>query len=819
METVFQDFRFAVRTLLKNRGFTVVAVVVLALGIGANSAIFSVVNSILLRPLPFKNPDRLVSIWETNKVPKFGLDKYPASAGDFVDWRDQNRVFDQVSGYYGQNFNLTGHNQPEKIAGLSVSGDFFEMIGVEPMLGRSFTPEEDKPGANRVVVISHNLWQDTFGSDPDLIGKQITLNDRNYSVIGIMPAGFNFPRGADVPSFFGAAPKTDIWSPMALGSDAKNERANYGMTVLARMKPGISIQQAQTGMDIVARRIEEQHKDFNEGSGVILVPLQEQMVGSFRKALLVLVGAVTFVLLIACSNVANLLLVRSAARQREIAIRTAIGASRWRIIRQLLTESISLSLFSGLLGIVLCEWSVRILPSIVPGKIPRLHEINIDARVLAFTLGVAFLTGVLSGLVPALQSSNVNLNESLKNGSKGLMGGIRQNRIRCSLVIAEVALSFILLIGAGLMIRSFASILRINPGFNPTNAVAMGISLPSSKYRGEQAQTVFFQQTLDQVRVVNGVQFAGIVSDLPLGGGDNAGGFTIEGRIPPPGSDGPVVSRRVASDGYFEAVGIPLIKGRFFNAGDNRNAPGVLIVGEAWAKKYMPEEDPLGKRVKMGGPDSDRPWLEIVGVVGDVRQRALEDENKPTVYWPFQQRGGGSMTLVVRSTIPTANIIKGLQQAIWSVDKDLPVTDIKTMQQYIDDSVGQRRFNVLLLGLFALLALILAAVGIYGVMSYSVTQRTKEIGIRIALGAEVNSILSMIIRQGLLLIGAGLVIGVTGAIALTRFMTSLLYGVTANDPMTYVAISIILAGVALAANYVPARRAARVDPMVALRHE
>ncbi len=820
MESILQDIRYSVRSLIKTPGFTSVAVIVLALGIGANTAIFTVVNAVLLRPLPYPDSDRLVMLWETNPRFQIGVDTLPVTHGNFMDWREQNSVFEYVSALGVGRWNLTGSGEPERISGASVSPNFFRLMGTEPKLGRAFRDDEEKPGAGKVVVISHSLWQRRFAGEPGVIGKPMTLDGESYTVIGVAPEGFQFPRAKDLPYFVAVATQTDVWRPMTLGDDFVNKsRANHQLSVMAKLKRGVTREQAQTEMTAIAERLERSYPDSNQGIGVKVVPLNEQVVGNVRPALWVLMGAVALVLLIACANVANLLLARSSARQKEIAIRTALGASRSRVVRQLLTEALLLSMTAAVTGTLLSLWGIKAMLSLSRETLPRAYEISVDLRVLGFTVVIALLTSVLFGLTPALQASKINLSESLKEGSRGLAGGRHSNHVRSAMVISEVALSLVLLIGAGLMIKSLSSLLKVDPGFKPNDTLTMQIALLGSKYPAASQQIAFFRDVTHRVETLPGVQSVGLISSAPLSGGVYAGGFSIEGRVATSETDDLVADRRMVSPEYFNALGIPLLKGRGFTDRDDKAATGVAIVSQSWARRFLPNEEPLDKRIKLGGRDSTRPWLSIVGIAGDVRDTALESDARPCVYLPYPQFPSSSMTLVVRAAFDPKPLMPAIRDEVWAVDKDQPVTEVKTMDQYVADSVSPRRLNATLLAIFASLALVLASVGIYGVMAYSVTQRTHEIGIRVALGAQSSDVIKLVVGHGMALVVVGVMIGLAGALALTRVMTSLLFGVSATDPITFAGVSVLLVAIALLASYIPARRATKVDPMIALRCE
>ena len=820
MATLLQDIQYGLRSLLKTPGFTAIALIVLALGIGANTAIFTVVNAVLLRPLPYPDSDRLTMLWETNPRFKIGIDAVPVTHGNFMDWREQNTVFEHVSAMGVGRWNLTGSGEPERISGASVSANFFKLMGTEPALGRGFRDDEETPGAAKVVVISNVLWQQRFASDRNVIGTSMTLDGEPYTIIGVAPEGFNFPRSKELPYFVGVGTRTDLWRPMTLGDDfVKKSRANHQLCVMAKLKEGVTRARAQSEMTAIADRLERSYPDGNQGIGVKVVPLNEQVVGNVRPALLILQGAVALVLLIACANVANLMLSRSAARRKEIAIRTALGATRAHIVRQLLTEATLLAMAAAVIGTLLSFWGVGAMLSLSRNTLARAYEISVDARVLGFTVGIAMLTSVLFGLIPALQSSRVNLGEALKEGSRGLAGGRVSNRIRSVLVVSEVALSLVLLIGSGLMIKSLAGLLKVDPGFKADQTVTMNIALIGSKYPGAARQISFFQEVTHRVGSLPGVQSVGLISSAPLSGGVYAGGFSIEGRAATSETDDFVADRRMISAEYFNALAIPLLKGRAFTERDDPTSPGVVVVSESWARRFLPNEDPIEKRIKLGGRDSTRPWLSIVGVAGDVRDTAIESEARPCVYIPYPQFPSSGMTLVVRTAVDPTQLIPAIRDEVWAVDKDQPVTDVKTMGEYVADSVSPRRSNAMLLTFFAAVALVLAAVGIYGVIAYSVSQRTQEIGIRLALGARRSDIIRLVVGNGLVLVLTGIVIGLAGAMALTRVLTSLLYGVSATDPVIFAGVSLGLVAVTLLASYIPARRAARVDPMIALRSE
>ena len=807
METLFQDVRFGARMLAKHKGFTAVAVLTLALGIGANTAIFSVVNAVLLKPLPYDNSHELVQIWGTQPQ----LDTAPMSPANFLDWREQNRVFERVAAYTGQNLNLSGVADPERIRATRVSADLFELLRVRPELGRAFLAEEDQYGGQRVVILSHGLWQRRFGANPEILGRSLTLNDQSYVVVGVMPPDFSFPRTT-----------TEMWTPIAFSPGERGTRNTNYISVLARLKPGVTIEQARSEMEALARRQQEQYQEANTGIGVKLISYKEQVVGNTRPILLLLLGAVGFVLLIACANVANLLLARAAGRRKEMAVRSALGAGRRRVVRQLLTESVLLALVGGGLGLLLALWGINLLVALQPANIPRLAELRVDRGVLMFASALSLLTGVAFGLAPALRATKLDLNDALKEGGKGADAGGGRQRLRSILIVSEIALSLVLLIGAGLMIKSFWRLNQVEPGFNAENTLTMVVSLPTTRYAEPGRQVAFFRQAVERVGNLPGVDAAGVTTNIPLFGG-NSTGFNVEGDPPYAPGQRPLVEYRSVSPGYFRAMGIPLLRGRTFNEQDGGDAPGVVIINETLARRHFPGEDPLGKRLGFSGPTD---WREIVGVVRDTRNYGLDEEVKPEAYMPYTQSAPGylagsisGMILVARTASDPQGMSAAIKREVQGLDGNLPVYNIKTMEQHLAESTAQRRFNMLLLSAFAGVAVLLAVFGLYGVMSYMVSQRTREIGLRMALGAQARDILGMAVRQGVVLILIGIGVGLAGALALTRVMSGLLYGVDATDPATFAAIVLLLAFASLIACYIPARRATRVDPLIALKYE
>jgi putative ABC transport system permease protein len=808
---ILQDIRYALRMLLKRPGFAGIVVLTLALGIGANTTIFSAIDAVLLNPLPYKDPERLMVVWETNKQLGPELwDRNEVTIGNFRDWRSRNQVFEQLGSLFYTDMILTGAGEPERIKSCVVTTNFFQALGVQPLLGRSFLPEAETPGSPFTVIISHQLWQRLFNSDTSVINKSLTLNGHTVAVIGVMPPAFElqFPTSVHV----------DMWVPMIIG-EGDLDRGNNFLYALGRLKKGVSREQAQSEMDLIASQLQQQYPETNAERGVRVVPLHKQVVGKVESYLYMLFAAVGFLLLIACANVAGLVLVRVTARHREVAIRMAVGASRWRLVRQLLTESVILSVLSGLLGLLFAYGGVKLLLALTPSEVPRLHEIGLHVPVFLWTLAISIVTGVLFGLAPAIQASSPDLNTALKENSGRNPGSFQGSGLRNLLVVSEVAVALLLLVGAGLMTKSFFRLQQVDPGFEATNVVSMNIALPTSKYRQQQVN-IFYDQLIERVKNLPGVKAVAGIDPLPLSNNNVSSRFVVEGAPLVALADRPNSGIRVVTPDYFQTMSIPSLKGRSFTEQDRDNTAKVIIVNEALASRYWPNGDAIGKRLGFFEDDPGKQvWREIVGVVGNVRHKALEIEVTAEVYFPYKQLPRNFMNLVVRTASDPSTMVPAIRNQVLSVDKDQPVSDIMTMDQRVARSVASTRFVMSLLGAFSLLALGLAAVGIYGVMAYLVTQRTQEIGVRMALGAQKRDVLKLVVGRGMALAVMGIAIGLVASLALTRLMRSLLFEVTPTDWLTFVITSLVLLTVALLACYIPARRAAKVDPLVALRCE
>ncbi len=805
IETIWRDVRLGMRTLVHSPIFTTVTVLSLALGIGANTAIFSVVNGLLLRPLSYPESERLVDVWHTPPQQSFpGLNRFSVSPANYLDWKAQSNSFEQIAVYGYAGLSLSTSNDPLPLIGATVSSDFFSVLRTNAMLGRTFTPDEERTGSDQVVVISHELWQRAFGANPNIVGQTVTLNSRSFNVVGIMPAGFEFPQEAK------------FWIPVAWDDKERQVRSIHDYLVIGRLKPNVSVQQAQAEMTTISSRLEQQYPEENKGWGAVVIPIRDDLVGDMRTPLLVLFCAVSFVLLIACANVANLMLARGANRQKEMAVRIALGAGRARLVRQLLTESVLLAVTGGLLGLLLAVFGSKLLVQL--GNLPNAGDIGIDTWTLVFTLLVSFAAGIIIGIMPALQFTRTSVSETLKQGSGRTGGSSLKQYTRKALVISEVALSLVLLIGAGLMIRSFWKLQNVDPGFDTRNALTMSLVLTMSRYPEPQQRIAFADQAIEKIRAVPGVVSVGTTTKIPLSGGGSTQPFSIEGRPAGAIAEQPMAQTRYISPDYFRAIGIPLRQGRFFSDQDRDKSVPVVIISEAMARRFWPGENPIGKRLT---PSFHREEgvREIVGVVGDVKARGLDSDSSTMMYLPFKQAPLPFMSFVVRTGSNPASLIQPVSKAIYSIDKDQALTDVQTMDQVLLASLSGRRFNMTLLLTFAAVALMLAAVGVYGVMNYTVTLRRRELGIRMALGAARMDVLRLVLGQGLALTLIGVGAGLISAYALTRLMASLLYGVTATDYLTFGSVSAMLVAVGLAASYIPARRATRVNPTIALRAE
>ncbi|QSQ17730.1 ABC transporter permease [Myxococcus landrumensis] len=819
MSDVTQDLRLALRMLSRSPVFTVVAVLTLALGIAANTAIFSVINAVLLSPLPFPAQDHLVMAWSRTPT----MPRWSVAPANFLDWRAQGEVFEGLAAFSQVNVSLSGDDLPERLRGASVSANYFQVLGVGAALGATFQPVAGETGPRHVVVLSHDLWKRRFGSDPGIIGRAIRLDERSHEVVGVMPERFTLPdigprktTPTEPPELWIPAPLHDI---PQLGPDASldlsQSRDTSYLRVLGRLKPGVTLERASAAMSAIARRLEQEYPASNLHSGVTLVPLREQIVGDVRPVLWVLLAAVGLVMAIACANVANLFLVRASARRQEMAVRAALGAGRGRMMRQLLTESLVLALLAGVLGVFLAAWGLDGLMSLVPAELPRLDEVRVDGRVLAFALCVSLATGVLFGLLPALQASRPDLNAVLRQTGGGKLAG--GQRSRDALVVGEVALALVLLIGAGLLLRTLWRLQDVDPGFREESVLTWSLSLPGNKYPDEARQGAFFQQVAERVASLPGVRSAGAATDLPLGGANIWFDVEVEGRAPPTAEESANVGFQVVTSGYFQSMGIPVRRGREVTALDTREAQPVVVLNESAARRFFPTGEAVGQRLRLG--DSSTPWLTVVGVVGDTRYDGPDKDARPEAYVPALQRSLFFMSFAVRTDLEPLALAGSVRSAVASLDKDLPLSALRTMEQRVEAATARPRFVSLLVAVFALVSLLLASVGLSGVMAYTARQRTREIGIRMALGARPADVLRMVLGQGMRLALAGVALGLLGAWALTRVLSSQLFGVSATDPAVFGSLAVLVAGVALLATWLPAYRATLVDPQVALRGE
>jgi putative ABC transport system permease protein len=817
---MLSEIKVALRGLAKSPGFTAIAIVTVALAIGANTAVLSLVNALLVRPLPYKNPQKLVLIWE--QFANQGLDRIPVSAPEYLDYEKQLTSYDGIAAFDYVDLNLTGSDVPERVQGAVVSPSLFSVLGIQPVRGRTFAREEQGEGRDDVVVISARLWQRRFNSDPAVLNNKIMLNGRGYTVVGVMPASFEFP----LPLFnkqggtFGE--RADIWKPIAFTEDELKSRGSRSYGVIGRLRDGVSANQAQAELNtIIANWIPRFKENYavETGFGARVYGLQEQVVGGMRPALLILLGAVALVLLIACANLTTMLLARGGSREREMAIRVALGAGPMRLLRFLLIESVLLAVVGGVVGIVLAIWGLDILTAVGAKTVPRLREVNLDATVLSVTFIISVATGVLFGIVPALASAKPELTEALKEGGRSSTTGVRRNQVRNSLVITEIALALVLLIGAGLLMKSFAHLQNVNPGFNPKNVMTAELSLPLLKYARGKPVIDFYSEVVRRVSAIPGVQAASFTNVLPLSGSNTDNSFHIEGRNEMVTKVFPDEEIRTVTPDYFKVLQTPLMRGRFFTEADNADAPGVVIINQAMAKKYWPDEDAIGKRINFGDADPTKiKWFTIVGIVADLHHQGLDVDPKPEFYLPHAQRPYRGMVLAVRSSQDPRGLIPSLRSEIQSIDPDQPLANVRTLETVAAESIAPRRMSMVLLGAFAGIALLLASVGIYGVISYLVVQRTHEIGVRMALGAQRRDVLQMVVGHALKLVGIGATIGLILAFLSTRALAALLYGVSTFDLVTFVFVTVTLAAVALLASYIPALRATRADPMIALSH-
>jgi putative ABC transport system permease protein len=775
----------------------------LALGIGANTAIFSFANGILLRPLPYPQSNRLAVLDET--ALKRGIESMSVSYPNFLDWREQNNVFEDIATYYGTSrFTLSGAGEPLEVRGCRISRGLLEILRVSPQMGRTFTANEDRPEEDAVVILGHDLWQRNFGGNPNILGQKIIISNRPRTVIGVMPQGFRFPE------------VSELWVPLALTTKIFT-RTDHGLNAIARLKDGVSFSEAQAEMHTIAARIEQQNPVTNEGLGVKVISLHENLTGDYRQGLLILLGVVGFVLLVACVNVANLMLARGTARQKEFALRAALGAGRWRIVRQLLIESLLLAIAGGVIGFALSLLALHLLLTAIPIELPFWMSFGIDLRVLGFTVAITLLTGLFFGAAPALQTSRVDLNDTLKEGGRG-SAGVR-SRSRSLLVVTEIALSLVLLVGAGLMIQSFLRLRRVNIGLNPQNVLTATLILPSTKYKEEEQITTFFKQLMERVRGLPGVQEVSATGTLPLSGFGWGRSLTVEGYPVLSVGQAPIIQHTVVTPGYFRTMGIPLLSGRDFNDADVKNALPVTIIDERLAREYWPNENPVGRRIRFGPPEDNEPWHTIIGVAGTVRHQRMQEDTRKSVYLPHLQIPTNGLWLVTRTSSDPNQLVGAIRREVAQLDSDLPVGDVATMEEVVAESIWQPRLYATLFAVFAGGALVLALIGIYGVMAFLVQTRTHEIGVRMALGATARDVFKLIVGRGMKLTFIGVLIGIAGAAALTRLMHGLLFNTSATDPITFILISVLLSVAAFLACFIPARRAAKVDPLVALRYE
>ena len=800
---MLNDLRYALRQLVKAPSFTIVAILTLALGIGACTAIFSVVKTVLLSPLDYPDPDRLVIIRETN-LPQFP--EFSVSPPNFIDWQKQAKSYEYLAATASATLNLTGEGEPQRLIGVAVTAHYFDVYGVKPVLGRMLLPEEDAPGKNHVIVLSHGFWQRVFGGARDVVGRSVQIDGEPYQIVGVAPYGF------------GAAGKVDVWTPMAFTphQTANDARGGHWITVYGRLKPGVTFSQAEAEMNVIAAQLAVQYPDPQKGWGIFMMPMQDYQVREVKPVLYTLLGAVSCVLLIACANLANLLLARATARHREISIRAALGAGRGRLIRQLLTESVVLAVCGGAAGVILAKWGLDALLTLAPTNLPRSGEIHLNPGVLLFSLVLSIATGLLFGIAPAWLAARADVNEALKQGTRGSTEGGARGRLRGALVVIEVTLALVLLGGAGLLARSFMQLAHVDPGFIPENATILRLALPQKKYAQPEQKNAFANSLLEHLKDLPGVQAVGLTHSMPLVG-DYVLGFNVEGRPPVNPADLPSTNYYSVTPDYFHAMGIRLIRGRLFTPQDDAKAPRVAVINETMARQFFPNEDPIGKRINItNGPDN---WRQIIGIVGDIKQYGVDKATSAQSYEPFAQVPFSWMNVVIRTKGSPAALLGALRPAVYAVDKDQPVGTIRPLEEIVADSISRQRFAMTLLTVFSGVALVIAAVGIYGVMAYNVVQRTGEFGIRMALGAQQGDVLRLVLAQGGKLIGLGLAVGLIATLAASRAMGSMLFNVSAYDPLTLTSITLLLGAVALVACFFPASRATKVNPIEALRTE
>jgi predicted permease len=815
MQTFWQNMRYGVRLLFKNPGFTFIAVLTLALGIGANTAIFSVVNAVLLRPLPYREPERLIRVFETSKT----FPKFPLSPGDFLDYRDQNSVFEDMALYTRGDLELTAGDKSERLPAMRVSSGFFNLLGYKPIMGREFSREEELKNRNQVAILSYALWQQNFNADPNVVGTTVMLSGKPFTIVGVLPQGVQHVGGD-----YGSLPYGDnvaIWYPTTIDPQQATRFAHF-LNGIGRMKPGVTREQVDADLNSIAERLAEQYPNSNKNWRIRTNPLYEEIVGGTKKTLWILLGAVAFVLLIACVNVANLMLARAAVREREIALRAALGAGRLRIIGQLLSESLVIGLAGGLCGWLFAVWAIDALSTLAASQIPRLHEINLDYRVVIFSTIATLFTAALFGLAPAWQGARVNLNDALKEGGRSNVGGARQKRLGATLVVAEIALSLILLVGAGLLLRSFVKVLQADPGFQSAGVVTISVDLPEARYPKRENASAFFDRLLERVSQLPGVESAGVNTDLPWTGHDDNVGFDVEGRSFPP-DQSPKARYHMLSENYLSTIGVPLLAGRWFTSRDTDGALPVILINQSMARSYWSDieslSDVVGKRITFSSKPKDEDWFTVVGIVGDVKDTPADLQAVPALYWHHKQQGQTNMYLALKTSGVNAGLISAVRNEVQALDGNLPIADVRTLDEVAHAAIASRRFTLILVCSFATVALLLAAIGLYGLIAYSVSQRTQEMGIRLALGAKAKDIVGLVTREGMGLALSGIALGLAGAFTLTRLLDSLLYDTSATDLLTFGAVSLVLTGVALVACLVPARRAIKTDPMVALRYE